>query len=287
MTGFGTAEGPLGGGRITVEARTVNHRHFNSQFRLPPVLQRYESEMRARLRERIARGHVALAARWTLEPPRASGVRVDVERARAIRDALVALKDALGLSGDVDLGLVARQPDVIIPDQEVALELSLDELLEIVDRALDGVIEMRAREGEALGRDLMAQLEAIEDQLTLVERRAPERLFEQRDRLRAAVSELLAGHTLDEGRLAAELALFAERLDVGEEIVRLRAHIDQARAALSESGAVGRRLAFLGQEMLREVNTIGSKGNDAEIARAVVAMKESLERFREQVENVE
>lgn len=287
MTGFGSAEGPLGEGRIAVEVRTVNHRHFSTQFRMPAGFERFETEVRARLRERIVRGHATLTARWTLEPPRTGGIKVDLDRARAIRDALGGLKDALGLSGEIDLGLLARQADVMISDQKTSLEFSLDELLSVVDGAVEGVLEMRAREGEALVRDVVTQLDAIESELGRVERRAPERLIEQRDRLRRTVEELLDGRALDEGRLAQEVAMLAERFDVSEEIVRLRAHMQQVRAALSAGGPVGRRLTFLGQEMLREVNTIGSKANDAEIANAVIAMKESLERFREQVENVE
>lgn len=287
MTGYGTADGPLGGGRLAVEVRAVNHRHFNAQLRLPAVLQQFEAEVRGSLRKRVERGHVALTARWTEELPRTGSVEVDVEHARAVQGALSRLKDALGLSDEVDLAFIARQPEVLKITELGEVDLDGREFVAIVDRAVDGVLAMREQEGEALGRDLLEQLDQMEQELEDVERRAPQRLVAARDRLRRVVDELLAGHALDESRLAAEVALLAEKLDISEEIVRLRAHMAAARQGLRESGAVGRKLAFLSQEMLREVNTIGSKANDTEIARAVIAIKAALDRFKEQVENVE
>lgn len=287
MTGFGTAEGPLAGGRIGVEVRTVNHRHFNPQFRLPTVLQRFEGELREWLRMRITRGNVALSARWSLEPPGATAIHVDVDRARAVATALEELKRELGLPGEIDLAFVARQPDVLKAPEEQGVEVQPKQFLAVVAEAVDGVIAMREREGRALADDLAARLRAIEASLEAVEARAPERLVQERDRLREAVRELLASRTVNEERLELELALLAEKLDLAEEIVRLRAHVGAVRDALAGGDAVGRRLSFLGQEMLREINTIGSKANDAEIVRHVIDMKGELEKFREQVENVE
>lgn len=281
------AEGPLHGGRLAVEVRTVNHRHFNTQFRLPSPLQRCEAELRNRLKERLDRGQVALQARWTEEPPKSGAIRVDVERARAVVAALLELKQALGLSGEVDLGFVARHPEVLTAPQEDDGAMDSDGFFALVDRAVSAVLAMRDREGAALGEALAAHLETIESRLAEVEAQAPQRVLAERDRLRAAVAELLEGHQLDEARLQQEIALLADRLDVHEEIVRLRTHLAAAREALAASGAVGRQLAFLGQEMLREINTIGSKANDTRITHAVIAMKGELEKFREQVENIE
>lgn len=287
MTGYGMAEGPLQGGRLVVEVRTVNHRHFNTQFRLPSVLQRCEADLRNRLKERLERGHVALQARWTEEPPRAGAIRVDIERARAVVAALLELKEVLGLSGDVDLEFVARQPDVLTTPQEHEGEIDSGVFLGLVDQAVDGVLDMRDREGAALGRAVAGHLATIESRLAEVEAQAPQRVMAERDRLRAAVAELLDGQQLDEARLQQEIALLADRLDVNEEIVRLKTHLAAAHEALAGRGAVGRQLSFLGQEMLREINTIGSKANDASITHAVIAMKGELEKFREQVENLE
>ncbi len=146
---------------------------------------------------------------------------------------------------------------------------------------------MRRAEGAALAAELERCLDAMETTIATVERRAPERLVRERERLRNAVAELLDGRTIDDDRLALELALLADKLDIAEEVVRLRTHITACRAALGEEGPIGRRLTFLGQEMLREANTIGSKANDAGITARVIEMKGELEKFREQVENVE
>lgn len=287
MTGFGVAEGPLAGGRLAVEVRTVNHRHFNPQIRVPSALQRFEGEVRERVRVRVARGNVALSARWSTEPPAATTLRVDVERARAVTSALTELQQALGLPGEIDVAFVARQPGVLTVPEESALDLDSDAFLSIVDGALDEVLRMREQEGKALAKDLADRLSALGDSLAAVTARAPERLVAERERLKSAVTDLIGSATIDDTRLELEIALLADKLDIAEETVRLRAHLDAVRAALGDADAVGRRLAFLGQEMLREVNTIGSKANDAVIARLVIDMKSELEKFREQVENVE
>jgi uncharacterized protein (TIGR00255 family) len=287
MTGYGVADGPVGDGRLAIEIRTVNHRHFNAQFRLPSSLQPLEPELRNRLRERIDRGHVAVTARWGVEPTRPQELRLDLERAKAVMNALTDLKNSLNLHGDIDMGFIARHPDVLNVVTTEAIPVDLDEVGRILDEALAQVRASREREGEQLARDLAARLDALERALADVKQRAPERVTRERDRLRAAVAELLDGRALDEDRLAQEVALLADRLDVTEEIVRLETHLTTFREALASNDAVGRRLAFLGQEMLREVNTIGSKANDAAMTQLVIAMKGELEKVREQVENIE
>jgi uncharacterized protein (TIGR00255 family) len=161
------------------------------------------------------------------------------------------------------------------------------EVLSILDRAADALLAMRDNEGAALAKELNGHLAEIETALAAVEARAPERLTAERDRLRRAVAELLDGARLDEARLAQEIAFIAERLDIAEEVARLKTHLTATREALLRREAVGRQLGFLGQEMLREINTIGSKANDAAITHAVITMKGALEKFREQVENLE
>lgn len=286
MTGYGTAEGEVSGGRLAVEIRTVNHRHLNVQLKLPAALQHLEGDLRARVGRRLERGHVTVGLRWVETPPTAATVRVDLARARALVDALTQLREELGLAGEIDVGFVARQPDVLsLVESDTAVDT--DAVGALLDRSLDAVSEMRAREGAALAGELLARLAAIEEHVAGVAARTPARLETERQRLRNAVRELMDGADPDEARLAQEIAILADKLDVTEEIVRLRAHLAAARAALEAEGAVGRRLAFLGQEMLREVNTIGSKANDAAIVQAAVAMKEELEKYREQVENLE
>jgi len=288
MTGFGVADGDLAGGRIQVEIRTVNHRHLNVQLRLPPTLQALEEPLRNLLRTRLDRGAVTVQARWIEEPPRATAVRVDIDRARDVVRALAELREVLDLPGEIDLAFVARQPEVLVTSvAETEAITDADAFLTVVSDALDAVQAMREREGEALARDLHERLATIATELEAVRARAPERVTAERDRLRAAVETLLDGKPMDEQRLAQEIALLADRLDVNEEMVRLRTHLDAAEAALAKSEPIGRTLGFLAQEMLREINTIGSKANDAEIAQRVIVMKGALEKFREQLENLE
>ena len=287
MTGFGAAEGPVSGGRLQIELRSVNHRHFNLQLKVPAELQALEVEVRERLRERIARGHVTVSGRWVDEPAGLATLQLNVPRAREVVAALRELKRALKLKGGIDLGWVARHPDVLVSEAGEVRAVVPPAVLAVMDRAADALLAMRAAEGAALAKELTGQLDALTAGLARVEARAPARIVAERDRLRKAVAQLLDGARLDEGRLAQEVALIAERLDIAEEIARLKTHLAAARRALADRTPVGRQLGFLGQEMLREINTIGSKANDAEIAQTVITMKGELEQFREQVENLE
>jgi uncharacterized protein (TIGR00255 family) len=212
---------------------------------------------------------------------------VDLDRARVVTARLRELQSALGLAGEVTLEMVARQPDVLSATSEAAAEVPWAEVEPVVARAAADCCAMRAREGEALAAELRHRLELLEQSVEVIARRAPERLVRERDRLRAAVAELLDGRPADEARLAQEIAFEADRLDITEELVRFRAHVDAVRQALAGDQPAGKRLGFLAQELGREVNTMGSKANDAEIAQQVIAMKGELEKFREQLENLE
>ena len=298
MTGFGSAEGEVAGGRLRIEIRCVNHRFYNPQLKLPPELTSLEAELREQLRKVLERGHVAVSARWVEMPAVSSRFRVDVARARDVVAALRELKRKLKLKGDPDLAFVARHPDVLTQEDEGRAEVSWSEVAPLVERASRDVVAMREREGRALAADLSARLDAITVASDEVAARAPVRVSAERDRLTAAVKELTQGVAIDAQRVALEVALLAERLDISEELVRLRTHVAAARAELQASGdggrggagggaSLGKQLGFLAQELLREVNTIGSKANDAAITRAVIAMKGELERFREQLENLE
>jgi uncharacterized protein (TIGR00255 family) len=286
MTGFGSAEGQVLGGRLSLEIRSVNHRYFNPQLKLPPELVGTEAQVRERLRHRLDRGHVAVSARWLEAPVTAVAVTVDLSRARQVLEAARELKKRLKLKGEVDLAFVARHPDVLAVERDgVTAEWS--EVEPLLEQAAGQVVAMRVREGAALARELAQRLDALAAGADQVERRAPERLTSELARLRKVVAELAAGVAVDEQRLVAEVALLADRVDVTEELVRLRTHLAACRAALAEDGAVGKQLGFLAQELLREINTIGSKANDAAITQAVIAMKGELEKFREQLENLE
>jgi len=286
MTGFGAAEGPVAGGRLRVEIRSVNHRFFNFAPRLPAELGSLEGDLRERLRRDLERGHIALQARWTELPGSADDGAVNLERARAVTARLRELQSALGLAGEVTVEMVARQPDVFSNGAGVA-EITWAEIEPVVAEAASACRAMRAREGAALAAELRHRLDLLEAGAEVIAGRAPDRLVRERDRLRAAVAELLDGRAVDEGRLAQELAFQADRLDITEELVRFRAHVAAAREALDGGDPVGKRLGFLAQELGREVNTMGSKANDAAITQQVIAMKGELEKFREQLENLE
>ena len=287
MTGFGAAEGRVGTARVAVEVRSVNHRFFTPTIKLPSAFARWEGEVREALRQRVARGHVTLFARVE----RDATTRGAIDEARFAQHVaqLRELQSKYSLGGELDLATVLRMPEVFAaPDREDDTGAA-PELLAIVESATSALGKMREQEGARLVEVLRERLAVIESALSRIAARAPDRLVEQRDRLRTAVEELAGGVAVDGQRLAQEIAIIADRLDVSEELDRFRSHITAFRGALDAPPAdgVGKRLGFLLQEMLREANTTGSKAADAAMLRDVVGIKEELERIREQVENLE
>ena len=291
MTGFGEAELEIEAGRLRLEVKTVNHRFLNANIKTPSGFERFEKAMIDALKPWVSRGHVS--AYLSLDRSAFAGQvepGIDIEKAKGYQTALETLKRELDVPGEPDLEMLSRFSDIFrAPDRNQAVSVEEDDLLRLVDKAGSGVRAMREAEGLRLASDLDDRLRAIESQLDEVEQRAPERLSEQRTKLRRAVQELSAQLEVDEDRLAREIAYLAEKWDINEEIVRFRSHIDLFRSALSGDGSepVGKRLGFLVQEMLREANTVASKANDSKLAQASVAIKEEIERIREQVENVE
>ena len=291
MTGFGEAELEIEAGRLRLEVKTVNHRFLNANIKTPSGFDRFEKAMIDALKLWVSRGHVS--AYLSLDRSAVAGqveLSIDLEKAKGYQTALETLKRELDVPGEPDLEMLSRFSDIFrAPDRNQAVSVEEDDLLRLVDKAGSGVRAMREAEGLRLASDLDDRLRAIESQLDEVEQRAPERLSEQRTKLRRAVQELSAQLEVDEDRLAREIAYLAEKWDINEEIVRFRSHIDLFRSALSGDGLepVGKRLGFLVQEMLREANTVASKANDSKLAQASVAIKEEIERIREQVENVE
>jgi len=292
MTGFGDAERDTPAGRLRLEVKTVNHRFFNTSIKTPVGFDRHEQALVAELKEHLSRGHVSVFLsldRSTAEGT--EGPRVDLDRVREYKEALEAVKAEFALPGVVDLGMLARFPDIFRdPDRGGgAPELEPELLRALVEEATRSVVELREAEGRRLRDDMVGRLEAMATELDRVEERAPGRLVAERDRLREAVGELTGQVEVDEDRLAREIAYLAEKWDINEEIVRFRSHVEMFRETLDGDGTdpAGKRLSFLVQEMHREANTIGSKSNDADIAQSAVALKEEVERLREQVENVE
>ena len=286
MTGFGAAEGTVGSARVTVELRSVNHRFFNATIKLPAELSRWEGEVREALRKRLSRGHITLNAR--VDRGVAGPPLIDEERFGAYVGLLRDLKNRFGLAGDVDVATVLRMPDVMSSISEGS-EGEATAFLELVDAAALNVVNSRRQEGERLGTYLLERLAIVESALARISQRAPQRLVEQRARSMESIRQLTNGLHVDEQRLAMEIAIQADRLDVQEELSRFGSHVTAFRRSVSDGSGdpIGKRLGFLLQEMLREANTTGSKAYDTSILADVVTVKEELERIREQVENLE
>ncbi|GAC1651291.1 MAG: YicC family protein [Gemmatimonadaceae bacterium] len=285
MTGFGHAEGPVGGSVVTAELRSVNHRFFNPTIKLPGELARWEGELRDVMRRRINRGHVTLFVRAARDA--ATATAIDERRFGGYVEQLRQLQARFGLGGNLDMGTVLRMPDVFVVSEQDGRAADGAELISLIERAIDALAASRGEEGARLTTYVLERLGHIEGALDRIAARAPDRLIAQRNRIRAAIRDLAGGVAIDEQRVAQEIAILADRLDVSEELSRFHSHLGAVRSALQGTEPVGKRLGFLVQEMLREANTTGSKANDAAIVQDVIAIKEDLERIREQVENLE
>jgi uncharacterized protein (TIGR00255 family) len=287
MTGFGAADGLVGSARASVEIRTVNHRFFNPSLKLPSAFSRWEGEIRDMLRQKIARGHVTLVAR--IDRDESTSPVIDETRLAQYLTALKALQKKHKLAGEVDLATLLKLPDVITAPSDEVDQKAGDALVRIVAKAADNLVAMRRTEGAQLSRFLLERVDAVESRLARIEKRAPVRLKEQHERIKRTVGELIGALGVDPQRLAQEIAILADKLDVAEELDRFRSHLAAFRDTVRSktTDPVGKRLGFLLQEMLRETNTIGSKANDAPILEDVIAIKEELERIREQGENLE
>jgi uncharacterized protein (TIGR00255 family) len=291
MTGYGEAQRDTPAGHLRVEVKSVNHRFLNVSLKTPNGFDRFEKDLTDVLRAHLARGHVSLYLAVDRKASENGGdVRVDLDKARGYRAALEEIQAAFGVPGPVDLAMLARFGDIFrAPEADAAPEVDAAVLREMAEEAVLGLVALRRAEGARLRDDMEGRLNAMAQSVGSVAARAPERLVRERDRLRVAIRELSEQVEVDEERLAREVAYLAERWDINEEIVRFRAHLAAFRDALALDGGepVGKRLGFLVQELLREANTIGSKANDAGIAEASMAIKEEIERLREQVENIE
>lgn len=290
MTGFGTASLPVGSAEASLELRSVNSRHLKLNLRLPPGMEEMEGELRELVSSSVSRGHVDVTLRVDSAVSGETRIEVNDQRVAALLAAYRTIEERFDVEGRVDLALLARS-DRLFVERSQSLEELIDPaaLKAAASRAIAQLLAMRENEGERLNADLQGRLAAIETRLTEVERLAPLRLERERDRLRAAVSELTERIDLDEDRLVREIAILADKWDLGEELVRARAHLEAFKQLLATPGSepVGKRLGFLSQELLREINTIGSKANDSGIQHSVVEMKNELETMREQIENVE
>jgi uncharacterized protein (TIGR00255 family) len=287
MTGFGAATTFEADVQVRVEARSVNHRYLQLKVKLPPDLSAFESDIEAAVRKALERGAVTLSV--SVEAGASQAVRIDRELARYYLAEVQALGQELGLEGGARLETILALPGVVGTQADSGLREREARLLRsAVSEALDDLVVMREREGAALEQDLRANAAAVTKEAARIQKRMPKVVREHHKKLRQRMQELLGGQSkLGPSELPRELALLADRMDVGEELARLASHLGQWSALLDKGGAIGRQLDFLVVEMLREANTIGSKCNDAEVAHSVVEVKTRIERLREQVQNVE
>jgi uncharacterized protein (TIGR00255 family) len=292
MTGYGAAVARTETGRWVVEARSVNHRFLEVAVRLPREMASLEDRVRTAVGRRVSRGRIEVSVLRDDLSRRPRSVRIDVELARRYASAIRELQEALGAPDPVPVPVVLSLPDVTRIEDEREDPEAVWALIEpAVAAAVENLVRMRHTEGEQLARYFSARLEHLETLLDRIDSRAGRVVEHYAERLRQRIAELMrgagTGGSVDEARIAVEVALFAERSNISEEITRLRSHFGQMRSILDSNVPVGRKLEFLLQEMGREVNTIGSKANDLAITQTVVEMKSELESLREQVANVE
>jgi uncharacterized protein (TIGR00255 family) len=288
MTGFGRGEAAFAGSAVRAEVRSVNARHLEVRARLPRELGALEARVREAAARHFRRGQVDVSVRLPRELEASAEVEIDAEVAGRYKTAADALARSLGLEGGLPLASLLALPGVArLRERELDPDALVLALLAAVEAACADAAGMREREGAALERELRARLGGVLARAGAIEARSGEVARAQRERLAKRLAAAAPELELDARRLEQEVVFYVDRMDVTEELVRLRSHCEQFGAALAADGGVGRKLEFLLQEMLREVNTIGSKAADAPIAREVVELKAELEKLREQVQNVE
>ena len=288
MTGFGKCTELIGGREITVEIKSVNHRYFEFSARVPRVYGFLEEKLKSYVQKKVARGKIEVGVFIVNIETTDTKISANETLAKGYVDALRTLCEPLGVTDDIRLSTVARFPDVFSVTREETDEAQLWlDVESVAEKAVSAFSQMRALEGENLKNDLKSRLETIETLVSKVEERSPQRVAEYRERLYQKISEVLSSTSIDETRIVTEAAIFADKIAVDEETVRLKSHIGQFREILELSEPIGRKLDFLIQEFNREANTIGSKCQDAEGARVVVDIKSEIEKIREQVQNIE
>lgn len=288
MTGYGAGESEEAGLRASVEMRSVNGRFYEISVRMPKSLTLLESRVRELIQAQVKRGTVSVVIRCDGQTEEMAPMTVDVEAGRRYHEALRHLQEALAIPGEITIGMLAAYPGLL---RDETAPVDLDQAWGPVQEALTGALAamtaMKEREGAMLADDLSGRMALLKAVIADIETRAPERVAQFRQRLRERIAALAGEEHVEPQRLAMEVALMAERCDITEECVRLKAHCEAFLSALSSDDGAGRRLNFLLQEMGRETNTIGSKANAADLSHLVVVIKEELEKIREQVQNIE
>lgn len=288
MTGFGRCEVSENNKKFTIEMKSVNHRYLDVNIKMPKKLNFFESAIRTELKNYISRGKVDMFITYEDFSENTSSVRYNKEIAGEYLAYLKQMAEEFGLDDDVRVSTLSRYPEVFTMEEQAVDE---EELWKALQKAIDGAakmfVESRIVEGEHLRDDLIGKLDSMLKLVDFVAERSPKLVAEYRQKLEDKVKELLADNTVDEGRLLTEVTIFADKICVDEEIVRLRSHIETTKKTLVEGGSIGRKLDFIAQEMNREANTILSKANDLEISNCAIELKTEIEKVREQIQNIE
>ena len=288
MTGFGRSEIVKGNRKISVEIKSVNHRYLEAGIKMPKKLNVFESRLRDLLKKYATRGKIDIFINYEDD----SESQVNLKFNQNIADEYMAIfnnmSEKYNLKNDMTVGGLARFPEVITMDEVQEDEEELWHFIEeAMKAALEQFVNTRILEGENLKKDLLGKLDHMEELVAFVEKRSPEIMKEYRSKLESKVKELLGDTTIDESRIATEVIIYADKICVDEETVRLRSHIEHARKCLNEDGGIGRKMDFIAQEMNREANTTLSKANDIEISNAAIDLKTEIEKVREQIQNIE
>ncbi len=288
MTGFGRGQDTVDGLSVVVEIKSVNHRYYEYSSRLPRAYNFLDEKLKNYLQQRISRGKVDVYVQIDTLETASSEVSVNFALAEGYLQALREITERFGVRDDVSVTNLARYPDVLTVRQAAVDEDTVWAAVQrVTDMALDRFVAMREQEGARMREDILSRAQTILAAVAAVEERSPQTVREHMDKVTARMRELLDGAAVDEARLLTEAAIYADKIAVAEETVRLRSHIDQLGQMLNGGEAIGRKLDFLVQEMNRETNTIGSKCSDIELTRIVVDIKAEIEKIREQIQNIE
>lgn len=288
MTGFGRCEVSEGDRKITVEMKSVNHRYLDVSMKMPKKLNFFDSAIRGILKEYMQRGKVDVYVSYEDLSEHTAALTYNAGLAAQYVDYFRQMEEQFGLKNDMQVSVLARCPEVLVMEEKQEDEEEICHLLtQAVRGACSRFVETRIREGEALKQDLLQKLEEILEIVAFVETRSPQIILEYRQKLETKVRELFADAQMDENRIATEVTIFADKICVDEEIVRLRSHVEAMKEALETGGGIGRKLDFIAQEMNREANTTLSKANDLEVSNRAIDLKTAIEKVREQIQNIE
>ena len=288
MTGFGRCEMATDEYKISVEMKAVNHRYLDLSIKMPKKFNYFEAAMRGQLKHYIQRGNVDVFISYEDYTDEKMSLKYNRSLAGEYMDYFRQMADELGIPNDATVMRLARCPEVFTMEQAPEDEEHMWQILEkAIGEAAEKFVETRTREGENLKQDLLGKLDYMVTLVDQIEERSPKIVEEYRAKLEDKVKELLEGSSVDEGRIAAEVVIFADKICTDEETVRLRSHIEATRKELTAGGSVGRKLDFIAQEMNREANTILSKANDLEVSDCAIALKTEIEKVREQIQNIE